>query len=200
MDLPAIDRRGLLARVIRAAESIRGARTGESNGRWRRAVAEPLQEAENLLGTYGENNVLTEVVTLCTQLLDWHHLDGVGVEPTSDPPWKVLLGDLLELPLWGDGVRRTRALSMLRQLAQRLAHLTDDVEGDVISVPEFSKQRGLQADTVRVRLRRHNELAGDDDRDTLDLIRPRGLNEEQRLLYDHADLVNLLAVDRPTEE
>lgn len=184
-----VDKRDLLVQVIRALEPVRRAHRGETSEQWSHEVEPALECARDLLGAYGEGKALTKVVALCTQLLEWHDLSEVGVQPTSEPPWKVLLADLLDLDEWSDGVRRTRALKILRKLSHHLSSLAAEAVEGAVTIIDFCGERGVIAGTLRGRLRRHNERRRDA------VIRPIGLRDDQRLLYSRDDLVELLTDD-----
>ena len=81
-----VDKKDLLVQVIRAVQPVRRAHKDETPEQWSREIEAPLQVARDLLGAYGEGKALTEVIALCTQLLEWHDLSEVGVQPTSSGP------------------------------------------------------------------------------------------------------------------
>lgn len=180
------DKRAVIASVIRTTRDVRRARQGETQVEWRRAVDERLNDAKGVLGAYGEGKALGDVVALCTELLRWQDLSEVGVPPSSEPPWRVLLNDLVNIGEWQDGARRTRALKILHKLAYRLAHIEDEPVDGAVTVIEFCDERGLLADTLRYRLRRHNTRLGEEQ------IHPVGTAGHQRLLYKRQDLLRLL--------
>ena len=183
------DKKTLLTSVIHAVEQVRRMHKDEDQDSWQRGVAEHLEQAASLLGGFGEGKALSQVVALCTEFLEWRDLHEVGVNPMSDPPWMVLQADLMAPACWSDGDRRARVLKILRKLSQKLARLAgaDPGDADWVTIIDFCEERGVVADTLRSRLRRHNESAASGDR-----IRGKGFGENHRMLYDRPELLAFL--------
>lgn len=183
------DRQLIVREVIEAVQHVHRQRKDQDHANWNAEQAMPLGVAKELLGGFGEGKALSQVVALCTELLQWPDLREVGVDPMSDPPWKVLQEDLLEPDSWSDGDRRGRVLKILRKLAKKLEHLAGEALGDEkhTNIIDFCAERGLVAETLRNRLHRHNEKVS-----KTEAIRPRGFGSNHRMQYRRDDLMSLL--------
>ncbi|MHC5066783.1 MAG: hypothetical protein ACYTG5_22745 [Planctomycetota bacterium] len=183
------DRQLIVREVIEAVQHVHRQRKDQDHANWAAEQAMPLSTARELLGGFGEGRALSQVVALCTELLQWPDLHEVGVNPMSDPPWKVLQEDLLEPDDWSDGVRRGRVLKILRKLAQKLEHLAGEELGDgqYTNIIDFCAERGVVAETLRNRLHRHNEKVS-----RAKAIRPQGFGMNHRMQYRREELMSLL--------
>lgn len=176
-----------LRAVIRVVENLSRMRGDEDAETWAERMAPNLDQARLRLGSFGEGKALSQVVALCTDHLSWHDLREVGVDPESDPPWKVLQADLVDPTCWSDGTRRIRTLKMLLKLAQNIARLAAADTAAGIGIIDFCVERGVLPDTFRHRLRRHNDRCAGGAR-----IEAIGKGANRLQLYDPADLVRLL--------
>ena len=177
-----------VAAVIRAVENVRRLRKDESHEEWARELATQLEEARELIGGFGEGKALGRVVSLATEFVTWQDLRQVGVDPESDPPWKVMQVDLMDPDCWADGDQRLRLLKMLKKLSHKLEELPGgEVPEGCATLIEFCEERGVLADTLRHRLHRHNEQSSSTQR-----IEAVGTGPNQRLLYRQDDLAQLL--------
>ena len=192
MDHGDHDKLALIADVIRVVENVRRRRPREDSEEWAQDVAESVADARDMLGSFGEGKALSSVVALCTEFLEWGDLREVGVEPMSEPPWKVLQDDLVDPSRWCDVDRRGRVLKILRKLSHHLQQFPDAEETDAawVSVIRYSEERGVLPDTLRRRLRNFNERASKKKQ-----IRVRGVGEKHRPLYAREDLAALLTAD-----
>ena len=137
------DRQEIVREVIDRVQHVHRQRKDQDHASWRSEQAEELAAACELLGGFGEGKALSQVVALCTELLQWPDLRELGVDPMSDPPWKVLQEDLLEPEQWSDADRRGRVLKILRKLAQKLAHLAgaEIGSGEHTNIIDFCAER-----------------------------------------------------------
>ena len=90
--------------------------------------------------------------------------------------------DFLDPSCWADGERRLRMLKMLKKLSNMLEELpgADAVPAGCSTLIDFAEDRGVMADTLRHRLRRHEE------------IQAVGTGPNHRRLYRLDDLATLL--------
>ncbi len=182
------DAQTTVAVVIRAVENVRRRRKDESHEEWALELAPQLGEAHELIGGFGEGKALGRVVALATEFVMWQDLRQVGVDPESDPPWKVMQNDLMEPDCWADGDRRLRLLKMLKKLSHKLEELPGGAAPEgCATLIEFCEQRGVLADTLRHRLHRHNEQSKAKQR-----IKAVDTGPNQRQLYRLEDLALLL--------
>ncbi len=179
IDVDALD---TVAAVIRAVENVRRQRVDESREQWAQEVGPRLAEARRVLGGFGEGKALSRVVAVATEVLNWQDLRRVGVDPQSDPVWKVMQEDLLDPSCWAQGERRLRMLKMLKKLSNMLEELpgADAVPEDCSTLIDFAEDRGVMADTLRHRLRRHEQM------------KAVGTGPNHRRLYRLDDLLTLL--------
>ncbi len=184
------DRQEIVRDVIDAVQHVHRQHKHQDHAAWIAEQAEQLATASELLGGFGEGKALSQVVALCTELLQWPDLREVGVDPMSNPPWHVLQEYLLSPAEWSDADRRSRALKILRKLAQKLAQLAGEAieGGDHTNIIDFCAERGVVADTLRNRLHRHNQQANSKQAS----IRPQGFGKKHRMSYLREDLMSLL--------